>query len=155
MASNTTPKFIMPSLANFQNLETGDFIFRGEKLKNSSKYYPLIANLCYGTVFDINETELGITISNNDFLLDMSRKKKDNCIASMWRLNSTLKDQYHQHWELEQPDYGLFILVNKNHCLKHTKDVLVQDGKEFRCVPWDTIKNDPEKKKFAYWRIIV
>jgi hypothetical protein len=55
-----------------------------------------------------------------------------------------------QRWIFEQTPNGTII----HSCYTDEFNlVLVQKGEIYTCVPWNDIKDDPEKVKFAYWQI--
>ena len=54
------------------------------------------------------------------------------------------------HWIPEETPNGW--LINSCH-KKLEKLVLIQKNDSYGCVPWNSIKDDPEQVKFAYWEI--
>jgi hypothetical protein len=154
MATNVNFETITVSQAKFQNRATGDFISRGEKLTNRVRWFPLIAGLV-GTLFNITKTVCGTAVSIDGLKLDMVVQKpmEHNYLTILWPQHNG----DNQLWKFEHTSNG-YILSNCHQLPKNrhiNKAVLIQDGEGFRCVSWDSIKEDPEKVKFAYWSMLV
>jgi hypothetical protein len=151
MATNVNLETITISQAKFQNRATGDFIFRGEKLTNRKRWFPLIAGLV-GSLFTIKKTTRGTSINIDGHELDMVFKKpmEYNYLTILWPHH----DGDNQLWKFEHTSNG-YIITSIKKLRRMSKVVLIQDAQGFRCVSWDSIKDDAEKAKFAYWRMVV